>query len=96
MARAKARLVAIRDQNSRPRRLAAALVGHFAMGVALGLGMALILTLDARFGVRELVLRSADPQSAALLFVGTFAAMFGIGATLTGFVLLAMERDRQD
>ena len=67
-----------------------AVASHAAMGVALGLVFALILTLHPFFGVRALIDSSRDPQATMATFVGTAAVMFGIGAALTGF-LLTME-----
>jgi hypothetical protein len=65
------------------------LVGHAAMGVALGLGFALILILMERSGVAVTV----DPEGnqVSLEFVGTLVLSFGIGATLTGAVFMLTE-----
>jgi len=67
------------------------LAGHAAMGVAMGLGFALALSLIDRFGVMALVASSADPSTGMVVFVGTFALTFGVGATLTGFIFTMME-----
>ncbi len=69
-----------------------ALLGHFAMGFAIGLSFALVLALDQRFGVRELILNSSTPHTSMLVVLASFGAVFGIGATLTGFVMMMMER----
>lgn len=69
-----------------------ALLGHFAMGFAIGLSFALVLATDQRFGVREMILSSATPHTSMLVLLASFGAVFGIGATLTGFVLMMMER----
>ncbi len=61
--------------------------GHAAMGVALGLVFALILTRTPFFGVLPLINLSTDPATTMMEFVGTVVSMFGIGAALTGFVL---------
>jgi hypothetical protein len=65
------------------------LVGHAAMGVALGLGFALILILMERSGVAVTVDRGGSQVS--LGFVGTLVLSFGIGATLTGAVFMLTE-----
>jgi hypothetical protein len=65
-----------------------AVVGHAAMGVALGLVFALILTWTPFFGVLPLINLSTDPEATMAMFVGTVVLMFGIGAALTGFVLM--------
>jgi hypothetical protein len=76
----------------RKQSLASELIGHFTMGVALGLGFALLVSLIDRFGVRDLVAHSEAPFSTMSIIVGSFALMFGIGATLTG-LLMTMEDD---
>lgn len=76
---------------SRPTLLV--LLGHFAMGVAIGLAFALVLATDQRFGIRELIMRSATPEASLLVLLGSFGAMFGIGATLTGFALIMMDQE---
>ncbi|MFL6837613.1 MAG: hypothetical protein ACJ8FZ_09945 [Bradyrhizobium sp.] len=68
------------------------LIGHFTMGVALGLGFALLLCLIDKFGVRDIVAQSDAPFSTMSVIVGSFALMLGIGATLTG-LLMTMEDD---
>jgi hypothetical protein len=65
------------------------LVGHAAMGVALGLGFALILILMERSGVAVTADRGGSQVS--LEFVGTLVLSFGIGATLTGAVFMLTE-----
>jgi hypothetical protein len=54
------------------------------MGVALGLVFALILTWTPFFNL------GTNPKMTMATFVGTVVLMFGIGAALTG-VLLMME-----
>ena len=76
----------------RKQSLASELIGHFTMGVALGLGFALLVSLIDRFGVRDLIAHSDAPFSTMSIIVGSFALMFGIGATLTG-LLMTMEDD---
>jgi hypothetical protein len=77
---------------ARKQSLVSALIGHFTMGVALGLGFVLLISLIDRFGVRDLVAHSDAPFGTMSVIVGSFALMFGIGATLTG-LLMTMEDD---
>ena len=67
------------------------LIGHFTMGFALGLSFALLLTLIDAFGVGNLIADSGASLSTMWMLVGTFALMFGIGATLTGLVFTMAE-----
>jgi hypothetical protein len=77
---------------AKKQSLVSALIGHFTMGVALGLGFVLLISLIDRFGVRDLVAHSDAPFGTMSVIVGSFALMFGIGATLTG-LLMTMEDD---
>jgi hypothetical protein len=72
--------------------LVSELIGHFTMGVTLGLGFALLLSLIDKFGIRDLIAHSEAPLSTMSVIIGSFALMFGIGATLTG-LLMTMEDD---
>ena len=67
------------------------LVGHAAMGVALGLGCSMALTLIDAFGVKALIAHNEQPRTTMMIFVGIFTLAFGVGATLTGFVFTMME-----
>jgi hypothetical protein len=62
--------------------------GHTAMGVAMGLALAFVLTLIDAFGVMALI---AHAKTTMLVFVGSFTLAFGVGATLTGLVFMMME-----
>lgn len=66
-----------------------AVANHAAMGVALGLAFALILTWSPFFRVRDLI--NTDPRMTMAGFVGTVVLMFGIGAALTGVILMMEE-----
>ena len=68
-----------------------AVANHAAMGVALGLVFALILIWTPFFGVLPLIDLSDDPSVTVETFVGTVVLMFGVGAALTGFVLMMEE-----
>jgi hypothetical protein len=67
------------------------MANHAAMGVALGLGFALALTLTNAFGVATLIAHSREPGMTLTIFVGTFTLAFAVGATLTGFVFTMMQ-----
>ena len=68
-----------------------AVASHAAMGVALGLVFALILIGTPFFGVLPLINLSDDPSVTMETFVGTVVLMFGVGAALTGFMLMMEE-----
>lgn len=69
-----------------------AVASHAAMGIALGLVFALILISTPFFGVLPLITLSDDPRMTMTTFIGTVVVMFGIGAALTGSILM-MEDD---
>jgi hypothetical protein len=57
---------------------------HAAMGVAVGLAFAFLATHLTALGIATLINYSPTPDAVMLMFVGTCAITFGIGATLTG------------
>jgi hypothetical protein len=65
------------------------LVGHAAMGVAMGLAFALILIFMDPSGIAALVDHSGS--RGITVFVGSLVLTFGIGATLTGVVFIMMD-----
>lgn len=67
------------------------LVGHTAMGVAMGLAFALILILMDPLGIATLLDHAGGQGLTGV--VGTLVLTFGIGATLTGAVFIMMEDD---
>ncbi len=71
------------------------LAGHTAMGVALGLGFSLALVFFNTFKVGTLIAHSVDPGHATIIFAGTFTLAFAVGTTLTGFVLIMIDRDER-
>lgn len=83
------------NKQSRRQRsdIVLAVANHAAMGTALGLFFALILTWTPFFGVLPLIKLSADPATTMTTFVGTAALMFGVGAALTGFILTMEDRE---
>jgi hypothetical protein len=67
------------------------LAGHAAMGVAMGLAFALVLALADPSGIMTLINHSATPGITFVIFVGSVAVTFGIGATLTGLIFMMTE-----
>jgi hypothetical protein len=61
--------------------------GHTAMGVAVGLAFAFLVTHISALGIATLINYSPAPDAVMLMFVGTCAISFGIGATLTGLAI---------
>jgi hypothetical protein len=67
------------------------IASHTTMGVAVGLAFAFLATHITPLGVATLISYSHAPKAVMLMFVGTCAAGFGIGATLTGLVITLTE-----
>jgi hypothetical protein len=65
------------------------LMGHAAMGVAMGLAFALILIIANPSGISTLIAHSGSQGIG--VFVGALVATFGVGSTLTGAILLMTE-----
>jgi len=65
------------------------LVSHTAMGVAMGLALALLLILVDPVDIATLVAHGG--RQAIAVFVGTIVLTFGIGATLTAAVFILTE-----
>jgi RsiW-degrading membrane proteinase PrsW (M82 family) len=65
------------------------LVSQAMMGVAMGLGFALLLILINPSGIATLINQGGD--QAIRGFVGTVVLTFAIGATLTGVAFMMME-----
>jgi hypothetical protein len=59
------------------------------MGAAMGLAFALLLVVVNPSGVAGLIQDGGSPA----VFVGTLVTMFGVGAALTGAVLIATEEN---
>jgi hypothetical protein len=64
---------------------------HTAMGVAVGLAFAFVVTHITALGIATLINYSPAPDTVMLIFVGTCAITFGIGATLTGLAITLTE-----
>jgi hypothetical protein len=66
------------------------LIGHAAMGVAMGLGFALILISMNPSDIATLITHGGS--QGITVFVATLVLTFGIGATLTGAILIMTEQ----
>jgi hypothetical protein len=64
---------------------------HTAMGVAVGLAFAFLVTHITALGIATVINYSPAPDAVMLMFVGTCAITFGIGATLTGLAITMTE-----
>jgi hypothetical protein len=66
-------------------------MSHTAMGVAVGLAFAFLATHITAVGIATLINYSPTPDVVMIMFVGTCAITFGIGATLTGLAITLTE-----
>ena len=66
------------------------LAGNTVMGVAMGLLFVFALNVLDQSGIARLIDHGADQGTTVLVFVGTIVTT-GIGATLTGLILIMME-----
>ena len=64
---------------------------HTAMGVAVGLAFAFLVTHITALGIATLINYSSASDAVMLMSVGTCAITFGIGATLTGLAITSTE-----
>jgi hypothetical protein len=64
---------------------------HTAMGIAVGLAFAFLATHITALGIPTLINYSPTPDVVMIMFVGTCAITFGIGATLTGLAITLTE-----
>jgi hypothetical protein len=64
---------------------------HTAMGIAVGLAFAFLATHITALGIAALINYSPTPDFVMMMFVGTCAISFGIGATLTGLAITLTE-----
>ena len=64
---------------------------HTVMGIAVGLAFAFLATHIAALGIATLINYSPTPDVVMIMFVGTCAMTFGIGATLTGLAVTLTE-----
>ena len=64
---------------------------HTVMGIAVGLAFAFLATHITALGIATLINYSPTPDVVMIMFVGTCAITFGIGATLTGLAITLTE-----
>jgi tetrahydromethanopterin S-methyltransferase subunit D len=69
------------------------IAGHVATGACLGTFLALTLIVSNTARVFDMIAGAPAPAMSAAVFVGVFAAVFAVGATLTGLLFSLMERD---
>src|ERR1700758_1649766 len=70
---------------------------HTVMGIAVGLAFAFLATHITALGIATLINYSPTPDAVMIMFVGTCAITFGIGATLTGLAItLTEDRDTNE
>ena len=72
--------------------LAIRLAGQATMGMALGLGFCLLAVLIDPSDVTSLIIHTAEPKTTAIILVAFFVLIFGVGAALTGIVLIGIEK----
>jgi hypothetical protein len=68
------------------------LAGHLAMGAGLGTMLALALVVSNAGGLFGMIINGGAPATMLGVLVGVLAAMFGVGAALTGMIFIEMER----
>ena len=64
---------------------------HTVMGITLGLGFSFALALIDRSTRAVQIAHCSEPKTTTIILVSFFTLAFGVGATLTGFVLTMME-----
>jgi hypothetical protein len=68
--------------------------GNFALGAGLGVLVAITLIVTDGKRVLDLIESASAPKTTTAILIGVFAAVFGVGATLTGLIFSAMDRER--
>jgi hypothetical protein len=81
-----------REASTRHSSLARELAREAALGVALGLGFCLLIIVIDPSHVTSLIAHNAEPRTTAIILASFFTLTFGIGATLTGFVLATIKK----
>lgn len=61
------------------------------MGAGLGAALALSLALSSSRDIAAMIAHSAEPANTFAVFVGAFAVLCAVGATLTGLIFLMIE-----
>jgi hypothetical protein len=82
----------VREASTRHSSLTRGLAREAALGAALGLGFCLLIVLIDPSHVTSLIAHNAEPRTTAIILVSFFTLTFGIGATLTGFVLATIKK----
>jgi hypothetical protein len=88
---AEARAVRTKNRAALIKSTLLEVASHTAMGVAVGLAVAFILTHIAAFGIATSINLSPAPDAVMQMFVATCAITFGIGATLTGLAITLVQ-----
>ena len=73
----------------RSKKASIAAAGHLAIGMALGIFLALVLLFRSDASIVRMILDDSSPALGLALYFGIFAMSFGLCATLTGIVLEA-------
>ena len=66
-------------------------ISHTAVGIAVGLAFAFLATHITALGIATSINDGPTPDVVMIMFVGTCAITFGIGATLTGLAITLTE-----
>ena len=72
------------------------LVAHLGMGITLGIIFGLCLVHFNIANISAIIQNTFDPGATLAEFIGSIVLDFGIGATLTGFIFMEMDRSRSD
>jgi len=72
---------------TKSRALPFKLAGHLAIGVAIGATLALSL-LVRDLDLFKMMVYGSEPETTAVVVVGSLISLFAIGAGITGFVFL--------
>lgn len=81
----------VRDMWPSRQSVYAKLASHLVMGMGLGVALVFVIFIRDSRQIVEMIFNSASPRATMLVFVGSFMAMFGVGAALTGFIFLHAE-----
>jgi hypothetical protein len=72
--------------------LLANLLTHLLMGACLGLACAIVVLFADLGHLRDFFASKPDPRVAELAFALNLSLAFAFGATLTGYILMQMEK----
>lgn len=80
--------------SSKPRNISlyANLASHLAMGACLGAMFALTLIVSNTANIFDMMTRAPSPQGTVAIFVGATSLFFAVGATITGFIFIQVEK----